>query len=1058
MLLAYFLLLLLVKLDHLCTFKSIMSENHPQNTLQVLNASAGSGKTYRLVQEYIQLLINDKASPSEFKHLIAMTFTNKAALEMKERIIQALDGIGNQDPTKKSLKKAIGGFLAIPEEEVVKRCQRVLEMILHQYEDFHIMTIDKFNLRLIKSFSRDLDLPGEFEVVLDESELIEQVVDDLLNQMGNAEQTKLNELMIHYAKSNIDEDKSWNFRRNLIEFGSILKNERHQKGIAQLLEMEFSVARYRELQAKQKIIDAQFVTLATSVKEALELIGPTDVHGGKHTINDIQSIIKLTKLPLKRVLIQTRLAGNLEKQDGKKDFPENLRASLLALNTFWEEQLQEYAATGLFLKNFYNMALLQHMAHTLNDTKHEAQLIRISEFNRLISELIQNENAPFIYERLGTRYHHFLLDEFQDTSHLQWLNLVPLLHESMSQSHANLIVGDPKQSIYRFKNGIAEQFVALPAIYNPSNDPKISATSSYFQKMGSIETLDNNWRSSPTIVDFNNRFFEEFRTQLPEETAVFYNAVHQHPMNNRNGYIFIESREEKDTNDAIVAQLIEWIESCINDGYAPSELCILGRRNRECNAWAVALDQAGYKVVSADSLIIDTSAEVRLTISYLKWRLKPSGENEKKQFAELFLRLRHKSYDVYRKYLKEGTTQSGRRFRYFDDSSFLQEHFESKERFFFKFEHIYELIQGFYRIADLHELENPYLHHLADWAHEFGLNRGPNLALFIEEYERKKDKVAVQIPAARDAITIMTIHKSKGLEFPVIILPSINIDLKLKSKFLVDWNDYLIYKQPAQKDVLTPLLDLLKHEKNQILTDIVNLCYVALTRPIERLYIRNRFDKSTFGALFHSVLDKTGLAEQQEGGLVLEKSDGERTPSTVKDYAELIFPEQVGDRLWFPHIAFQDTEELQTKEFLNEDMQFGIAFHLLASRVSKKEVILSEIESAIAAGDILRELAPRIQEYLETLWNNSEYLRLVEQAERRLAEQPILLKNGALLRVDALFLGPHQTSVVDYKTGVPSDKDVRQIRKYQQALSEMGYPNVNGYIYYTATNELRVIS
>lgn len=1058
MLHAYFLLLLLVKFDHLFTFKSIMSENHPQKTLQILNASAGSGKTYRLVQEYIQLLINDKASPSEFKHLIAMTFTNKAALEMKERIIQALDGIGNQDPTKKSLKKAIGAFLSISEEEVVKRCQRVLEMILHQYEDFHIMTIDKFNLRLIKSFSRDLDLPGEFEVVLDESELIEQVVDDLLNQMGNVEQSTLNELMIHYAKSNIDEDKSWNFRRNLIEFGSILKNERHQKGISQLLELEFSVHRYRELQAKQKKIDAYFVKLATPIKEKLALIDSSTIHGGGHTVNDILRIVSENRFPIKTELIQRRLAGNLEKQDGKKDIPEDIRATIFTLKTFWEEQLQEYAATDLFLKNFFNMALLQHMAKALNDTKHEAQLIRISEFNRLISELIQNENAPFIYERLGTRYHHFLLDEFQDTSHLQWLNLVPLLLESMSQFHTNLIVGDPKQSIYRFKNGIAEQFVALPAIYNPSNDPKIQATSSYFQRMGSIETLENNWRSSPTIVDFNNRFFEEFRTQLPEETAVFYNAVHQHPMNNRNGYIFIESREEKDTNDAIVAQLIDWIESCIKDGYAPSELCILGRRNRECNAWAIALDQAGYKVVSADSLLIDTSAEVRLTISYLKWRLKPSGENEKKQFAELFLRLRHKSYDVYRRYLKEGTTESGRRFRYFDDTMFLEENFESKERFFFKFEHIYELIQGFYRIADLHELENPYLHHLADWTHEFGLSRGPNLALFIEEYERKKSKVAVQIPAARDAINIMTIHKSKGLEFPVVMVPSLNIDLKLRSKFLVDWDDYLLYKQPAQKDVLTPLLDLLKHENNQILTDIVNLCYVALTRPIERLYIRNRFDKSTFGAIFHSVLDRTAMAEHLDGGLVLEKSDGARTPPAEKNYAQLFFPEQIADRLWFPNIAFQDTEELQTKDFLSEDMQFGIAFHLVASRVTKKEAILAEMESAIAAGDILRELAPRIQEYLETLWSNKDYLSLVAQSEKRLVEQPILLENGALLRVDALFLSTHQTSVVDYKTGVPSDKDVRQIRKYQQALSEMGYPNVNGYIYYTATNELRVIS
>ncbi len=618
-----------------------MSENIQQKPLQILNASAGSGKTYRLVQEYIQLLIGDHASPTEFKHLLAMTFTNKAALEMKERIIQALDGIGIEDPTKNGLKMSLAEALKISPEEVLKRSQKALEMILHQYEDFHVMTIDKFNLRLIKSFSRDLDLPGEFEVVLDETELIEKVVDDLLNQLGNKDYSALNELMIHYAKSNVDEEKSWNFRRNLIEFGSILKNERHQSGVKLLLELELSVERYRVLQAQQKKIDAHFNKLRVPLSEAVATLDPKTVHGGGHTINDLQSIVSNDRFPIQEELIKKRLSGNLEKSDGKKDIPDQIRSPLFALNDFWEEQLQEYVATHLFLKNFFNMALLQYMARALNDSRNDAQLIRISEFNTLISDLIQNENAPFIYERLGTRYHHFLLDEFQDTSHLQWLNLVPLIHESISQNHSNLIVGDPKQSIYRFKNGIAEQFVELPAIYNPSGDQKIAATSSYFQQQGSIEHLENNWRSSPTIVDFNNAFFEQFRSAMPKDTSVFYNAVSQHAMSKKNGLVSIESRQEEDSVPAIVNQLTEWIEACLGDGFAPSDLCILGRRNRDCNEWAVALDQAGYKVVSSDSLLIDSSAEVRLTIAFMKWRLKPSGKNEKKQFSEMFLNHDH---------------------------------------------------------------------------------------------------------------------------------------------------------------------------------------------------------------------------------------------------------------------------------------------------------------------------------------------------------------------------------------------------------------------------------
>jgi ATP-dependent exoDNAse (exonuclease V) beta subunit len=703
------------------------------------------------------------------------------------------------------------------------------------------------------------------------------------------------------------------------------------------------------------------------------------------------------------------------------------------------------------------MALLQYMARALNDSRNNAQLIRISEFNSLISALIQNENAPFIYERLGTRYHHFLLDEFQDTSHLQWLNLVPLIYESLGHNQANLIVGDPKQSIYRFKNGVAEQFVELPAIYNPENDPKIAATSSFFQEMGQVEELDSNWRSSPTIVHFNNAFFEAFRSHLPEDTATFYNTVRQKPKSAKNGLICIESKEEKDSHEAIVSKLKEWIQQCLEDGFDASEICILGRRNRECNAWAVALDQAGYKVVSSDSLLIDSSAEVRLTIAFLKWRLKPSGENEKKQFSEMFLRLQQESYEVYRKYLKEGKTENGRRYRYFDDNEFLRDHFGSKERFFFKYEHLYDLIQGFYKIANLQELENPYLHHLADWAHEYGLNRGPNLALFLEEYERKKGNIAVQVPAAKDAINIMTIHKSKGLEFPVVILPSLNISLEMKSSFLVDWNDFLLYKQPTKTEILNPLVSLYEKEKNQILTDIVNLCYVGMTRPVERLYIRNFFDPKSFGALFHDVLKDTDEAEVHEDAVVVSISDGERTPGKTEEYAKNFFPQDISDRLWFPHIAFQDTDELQQKDFLSEEMQFGLQFHLLASRIHTKNEIEEALENALSADEISTQNTSDLRNRLFQLFDLPEYSALLSNAQQILSEQSILMLNGEIIRPDKLVLKQSETIVIDFKTGIPKDRDIKQTQMYGNALREMDYPNVRGFIYYTTLNQLQAV-
>lgn len=1034
-----------------------MSETQTLKPLQVLNASAGSGKTYHLVQAYIALLISDGTNPSNFKHIIAMTFTNKAALEMKERIVEALDAIGSENLSREVLKESLALELKLAPEEVVKRCQTVLEAILHQYEDFHVMTIDKFNLRLIKSFSRDLDLPGEFEVVLDESELIEQVVDQLLNQLGDAQHETLNQLMLEYAKNNIDEGNSWNFRKKLIEFGSILKQERHQVAVRKLLEMPLGLEVHRSLKATLKVIDQHFAAINQRLWPLIETLDPKQLPGGGHTINDLKSLAKQTAFPVQEQLLGVRISGNLEKSEKGKEIPQEIQAIVHELDAFWQTEIHEYAVTDLFLKNFFNMALLQFMARALDSSKKEGQVIRISEFNQLISALIQEENAPFIYERLGTRYHHYLLDEFQDTSHLQWLNLVPLLHESISQNYDNLIVGDPKQSIYRFKNGLAEQFVALPNIYNPDHLPKIAATSAYFEQMGRVSELSENWRSSPSIVSFNNDFFEAFRDKLPDATRSFYNAIRQTPRGTTNGLISIESREEKDANDAIVPVIVSWIESCIQDGFNPSDICILGRRNRECNEWAVALDAAGYRVVSSDSLLIDTSLEVQLSITFLKWRLKPTGENEKKQFAEMYLRVHHSDYNAYKKYLREAESASGRTYRYFDDHAFLVDYFGSEEAFFFKYETIYDLLEGFYRLCKLEELENPYLHHLADLAHEFGLNRGPNLSLFLEDYERRKRSIAVQIPAAKDAINIMTIHKSKGLEFPVVLLPSLNVKLDLKSEFLIPINDVMLYKKPAKKEVLQPLIDLYQYEMDQILTDSVNMCYVAMTRPVERLYIRNVFEKGTLGALFHEVLEKTGMANEEDGTLSVLINDGARSQTKQKQHAAILTPKTVGDLLWFPDIAFQDTEALYNSEFLSDEMHFGRSFHLLVSRLERKEDIQTQIQAAVDSGEITDSETAVLSKSLILLFENEEYVGLFQDSIQILNEQEILVDAAHFIRLDKLILYKDRTVLLDFKTGLPGSKDVNQVEKYVRILNQMEYPNVSAYLYYSALNELRPV-
>lgn len=1048
----------------LCTLvdMSISSPEHVK-PFKIFNASAGSGKTYHLVKEYIELLIGDERKPDAFSGIIAMTFTNKAALEMKERIISALDQIGSPqhfENKAEQLTLDIAKTLGLSKEEVVRRCAKSLKLILHSYEDFHVMTIDKFNLRLIKSFGRDLDLPAEFEVVLDESELIELIVDDILNQLGEAGNQALNKLIFEYAKSNVDEGKSWNFKRELIRFGGILNSEKNNSIVARLLEMDFSEEQYGRLIQHKKKIDEEFLARVSVLKSVFESnqYDSKMVHDGSRTINRIKKIIGFDSFET-TPLYSDAFAKHMEKENTpQKCFPPEWKQELLSIRSYWEKHLEEYASLTLFLRNFFNMALLQYMAGALNRVKKDEQLIRISEFNTLISELIQNENAPFIYERLGTRFQHFLLDEFQDTSRLQFLNLVPLIHNSISEEHTNLIVGDPKQSIYRFKNGVAEQFVALPKIYNPEGDRNIALQSNYFDQMGEVFPLENNWRSSPLIVNWNNAFFDEMRNRLPEISTSFYNSVSQEPRSTLNGRIRIISKEEKTEAKQLIPILKTWIDECITDGFNPGDISILGSTNRICNTWALGLTNLGYKVVSSDSLLINTNLRVQLTIAYLYRRLKPSGVTETKQFAEIFFRVNDQSFNDYISYIQEHESDKGVTYRAFNDQQFLSDHFGGYNAFFFKYEGLYDCIQSFYRLMKYDELKDPYLHHLADIAFEFGQKRGPDLKLFLEDYASKKNKIAVQIPESNDAVKIMTIHKSKGLEFPVVILPSMDLKLKNQSEFLLETGDYVVYKQPSNKDVLDVLREAKIEEEAQILTDNVNVCYVGMTRPMERLYIHNAYDKTKFGKLFHEILEKMPEAKSTDGVLEVDLNSGSRKMKSDSSQEEIdtsFIPESIQDRLWFPHISLQDNEALGDGDYLSPEMQFGIQFHLLISRIEQKKDIEGEVEIGIKSGDVSAEFKGRLIEKLKALFDQADYRALFEGSVSVLTEQDLITGAEKTLRPDRIILKEDSTIIIDYKTGIPNAKDERQVKEYSLVLDEMNYPNVEGYLFYVGEGELK---
>ena len=1026
--------------------------------LTVLNASAGSGKTHQLVLEYLTILLGEEHNRSKFKAIVAMTFTNKAALEMKSRIISTLDGIIRYDGTNKKIENMLSDLqvaLQVEMNIIRKRSEAALSSILHGYEDFQVSTIDKFNLRLIRSFSRDLDLPGDFEVSLDEKVLVENVVDMLMSRLGNENEEKLTRLMTRYAKSNIEEGMRWDFRTQLVEFAMVLSSERNQELVYQLMELPLDEESYHVLTTEYRTQINTYLEAYKDLKKVIEETGlqPELITGGKTAFNGLMKIANAVKVaPLEKTngLPFNNTALKPMDANEKKPYPQEVVDAMMHILHLYQNSFEDFCVLEKYRANFFNMALLQYIADALKGLRENEQLIRISEFNKLISNLVKDEDAPYIYERLGTRLEHFLLDEFQDTSRLQWLNLIPLMHESLSNNRRNLIVGDAKQSIYRFNNGLADQFVALPGIYNPENDPKIEQKSQYFRTHGEVKELKFNFRSAPEIVDFNNQFFKDILNLFSTTKAPsFYNSITQTPRSNKKGFVRIVSSETKQNFEETMSEILNIIEQCEKDGFKRGDICILNEKNNQGSEIANALTEKGIAVVSQESLLIINDAKVQLLLSYLRRRAYPSKIQETKRFAELFLR--QKSCRTIAQYLSFFQTEQkdGQTFRRFNDDRFIADHFLSKEAFFCAYENLYDLASGFLDKMNWKETENPYLHHFMDVIFDFQSRKHSDLIYFLEYVDEKKDKMALQMPDSENAVKIMSIHKSKGLEFEVVILPYLDFSIRPRntSKYLMKGNDKIIYSTLSSSSPISGLAEFTDEEKNLILLDKLNLCYVALTRPVQRLYGFNYF-KDGLGVYLNKVLSEWENMKRENDLLIYESGEEmliEREETKSTGY---YVPEEFKNRLWYPDIVFRKTNDNTSYQSYPEVL-FGNGFHALmavcneASSIENQLVHLSE-EGLIDAS-MKEEIKAAALRFFEKI---NEKGWLLPETEI-ISEALILVEDDEAKRPDKILVNPNEIIVIDFKTGKERKQHQMQIGVYQQILSEMFGLPVSSWLYYT---------
>lgn len=1015
-----------------------------------MSASAGSGKTYQLVLEYLEILLDYHKDSSKFKHIVAMTFTNKAAFEMKDRVLKTLFSLAIYDGSDVKTTEIIAkltGRLQIDAAILQKRAKNTLTEILHSYEDFQISTIDKFNLRLIRSFNRDLNLPQEFEVIMNENEILERVIDSIFSKIGKPGQENLTKLIENYAKKNLDDGAKWNFRNKLIDFSAILGKERYIPMVTKLLTQVYDEEDLRNAKNTQKrFLQAVKIRADIIVSSYYDLNIDVAIIPNKskthNVIVGLSSIAEEAGARLEKTLFTDAFMKSLE-NGFKGVFPIDFCDKLQEIYAFFESGRIDYIKLQYFSDTFYNLALLQYVAKEMEVVRNEEQFIRISEFNSLISSLVWDQVVPYIYEKLGNRLHHFLLDEFQDTSKMQWLNLIPLLEESLSKGHKNLIVGDSKQSIYRFNNGLAQQFVELPKIYNPENDEEIARKSDVFETMGKLEVLEDNFRSAHEIVHFNNELFTAFLPQIPADSVNFYSSIHQNTVKKFTGVVSIKSEMADESTIDVYQEIKEIIDRCVADGFALGDICILSEKNVQGNMIAQFLTGLNYKVVSSDSLLIYYDARIRLCLSYLRRRKKPSNITEAKRFAELYLRLNHE--DAVLKYMalfKPQNPESESK-RVFEDNAFIQTYFHSPEQFFFKYDNLYDLIQKFYAVMNWKETEDIYLHHFADVCFNYQNGKKVDLEGFLEYFDENKQKIAIQLPKTDDAIQIMTIHKSKGLEFPVVIIPSLDFATKKSHGFfLIDDVDQVYYRKLKKESPIPRIKEFTEREMGQMFMDKMNLLYVALTRPTHRLYGFNLFEKGQLGNTINQVLSER--YPEFLGDNLLHVQIGEESPVVrAREEMDVFYhAQEFGNRLWYPDLVV-------AQHFSNEEIGFGKGFHALAAACEDASRLTETIDTLIESSVVDMNDRDALMTCGLKMFAHDQYNNWIQESLNIRSENWIIDTSGNLVRPDKIIELNDAMILIDFKTGEPKTSHTDQIQKYGALLSEMTSKEIKPYLYYT---------
>lgn len=1030
----------------------------------IYKASAGSGKTFQLAYNYIKLLY---ARPNDrnYKRIVAVTFTNKATNEMKRRIVQQLADLSNGEGALfRNLLKA--DFPHFDDAAITHYAKAFLRDILNDYTAFRVTTIDSFFQQIIRAFSREFDLLDDFQIELDNDTVLQDTIDHVMSSLDT--NPELLRWLQDFSESKMEEGKKWQFNKDVFDLSKQIFNEQFKQISDELLDA---------LKNKE--------TLKTYIHTLLQIRFGYEKEA-KEICDRAQSLMNEFHLTVKsfsngnsglanRFFYDKLTADNFEMKsrffEGYNDVTKWYSKSskeIDAIESAYHRGLgdcanrlfdlindessrkQAYLSAKNILNNIYVLGIFGDILKQLRADMLEQKMFLISNTNEFINRIIDGSDVPFIYEKTGINIDHFLIDEFQDTSQMQWDNFKPLLKNSVDSGYENVLVGDVKQSIYRWRNS------DWSILHNQAEI--------FFKGQTKHIRLKTNWRSYTNVIQFNNDVFSRIIQNHPEFPIIqdIYDDVEQEPTKKNGGYVevrVLEKKGETTWKDRALDDMFSAIQELISSGFSYDQMAVLVRKNDDGEKVVNYLLDKNLPVMSSDALMINNALSVKLLLAVLKYFTQPDDAL-----------CRANVYFLYKKLVLNGESDALLEELIKQDGLSAEEWenhlFGEKADTFRQLKQypLFKITESLITLFELNKIpeEIPYFQAFQDIILDYSATKNIDINLFLQTWDMNGDKKALAMPENQNCISVMTIHKAKGLEYDAVFIPFLEFkyapgdDVFWLKPDQAPFNEipYLPVKgnNSLPKTIFSKDFEL---QQIQSRIEALNLAYVAMTRAVKVLYVfmPQKAKNPTTSYFSYDLIDV--LNEQfsdEDGTLVYRVGQMEQQPK--KKAVQESFPleyvtndvQVVDKRLKLSYVNSSMWKLSEDRR--NTVRDYGNLMHNALGRI----LTIDDVDNAIA--EMLAEELIDEQEAVLVKTNVNKVLRDLQDTQwfsgeyRVLKESEIITGEGFTYRPDRVMIKTNEAIVLDYKFGESKEEKYnKQVKNYMNLIQKMGY-QVRGYLFY----------